>query len=337
MKRLFVLIYMMLFAVTFPLLVCEISLRLVYREEEVNGNYWGIGAFAPSDSLGYMHRPGFKGFAARKDVFLTRVEINQLGLRQRNSVCQIQYRRRILILGDSFAFGLGVEEQSTFVTLIQENLNTEGIGVINGAQTGYCPEQEKILGMRLARLIHPDSIILFLYPGNDIHDNYQERFRNIDVVDGYRLAKDRWLPVSVLDFCRTRSYLWMYTVGKFNRLKNQEHVADFSTLARLRTAEVIEPTLGSLRDLRDYCDRSGIHLGVILIPGSRGRSIFQDSLIGFLMEEDFSYLDLGDMGFNQTHYFGRDGHWNDMGHKKAAIHVLGFLEFFNLAPDAPVN
>ena len=46
----------------------EVSLRILYREEAINGNYWGIGAFVQDADLGYRHAPGFRGYAYREKI-----------------------------------------------------------------------------------------------------------------------------------------------------------------------------------------------------------------------------------------------------------------------------
>ena len=120
----------------------EIVLRVLYREQDAIGSYFGAGAYVQDDLAGYRHTPGFQSEVYRRGAFVCRINIAQNGLRQSNFDAQRQYPKRVLLRGDSFTFGLGVAEEETFATRLQKALNLEGIGVINGGQTGYCVVQE---------------------------------------------------------------------------------------------------------------------------------------------------------------------------------------------------
>ncbi len=192
------------------LIVCaagfEVALRVQYREEEIFGRYWAAGAFVPDKELGFRHAPGFSGRAFRRSAFDCPVEIQANGLRQANYATQLRHPRRLLILGDSFAFGLGVDERAAFPSLIQPPLNSRGVGVINGAQTSYCTAQEVGLGRRLVETVRPDGVVLCLFSENDVIGDYYKRYRNVEVRYGRRLRKNRWLPVAPVDYLRTHSY-----------------------------------------------------------------------------------------------------------------------------------
>ena len=250
-SRWFAAVFLLLLAGV-TVLLAELTLRLQFREEEVNGNYWGIGAFEASETLGFRHRPGFSGFATRPGVFRTSVRINRFGLRQGNLDEQLQYPNTLLLLGDSFTFGLGVEEEEAFASLIQPDLNARGIGVLNAAQTGYSVEQELHLGTLLVPELEPEVILLCLYAQNDIRGDYEKRYRNIDVAYGYRLPKDRRFPGPTVDFFRTHSYLWKLTSGRFNQHSARSAAASFFERAQARTEEVMQPSLRALRRLHDF-------------------------------------------------------------------------------------
>jgi hypothetical protein len=77
---------------------------------------------------------------------------------------------RLLALGDSFTFGMGVEAEQTFV----QNLETEIPGgrliTFNAGVPGYGPAHERVILEELADRVRPDLVVMVLYTGNDLED-----------------------------------------------------------------------------------------------------------------------------------------------------------------------
>lgn len=311
-------ILLILLAVMLPLLGAEIALRALYRDQDVTGTYWGLHAFEPDDVLGYRHAAGYRGRVYRSGVFDCPVEISAYGLRQVGVDSQIEYPRKILLLGDSFTFGLGVREESTFASLMQSSLNAEGIGVINAGQTGYSAEQEVMLGMRLASVMRPAVIILCLFLDNDIKDDYTGRYRNVEVKWGCCLSKDRRLPISAIDFLRAHSYLWIFVAHRLHT-ENLEKPPEVILIS-----DFMRPTLDAVMKLYDYCQNSGIRLGIVLIPPRSGGTVFDAPFKEGLMENDLAVLDLSGNMVGSEGYFHIDGHWNIHGHERAAELLIPF-------------
>src|SRR5687767_3923597 len=89
--------------------------------------------------LGWSHQPGQVGTFSTEQ-FRTSIRINANGLRDRDHA----YERtsdlmRILVLGDSFAWGYGVDEKQRFSQLLETSMNVE---VINAGVSGYSTDQE---------------------------------------------------------------------------------------------------------------------------------------------------------------------------------------------------
>ncbi len=303
----------------------EIALRALYREEEAAGDYFGLGGFVQDDEVGYRHAPGFNGAIYRREVFDCPVSISPQGLRQSNFDAQMQYPQRLLVLGDSYVFGVGVKEEAIFASLAQPVLNFEGLGVINGGQSGYCVTQEVKFGMRLAQTVKPAIIVLSLYPNNDILGDYYKDYENVEVRYGHRLAKDRWLPLGILDFVRSRSYAWMLLEVSAKRKRIEEQRKAFQKLAQDSTALVMQPTLNTLATLHAFCRDNGIKLGVMLIP-SGGKALFDAALKQALNDFGIPVLDLGERKFGRKNYFQGDAHWNENGHEKAAQYFVAFCQ-----------
>lgn len=332
-RRLIFWLLLLASVVILPVVALELLLRMAFREEEVNRNYWGIGAFEPSPELGYRHARNYSGFAVRRGVFDIHVEINDLGLRQRDYRDELGYPDLLLILGDSFAFGLGVEEEAAFPTLLSGALHPHGIGVINGAQTGYSVEQESRLGIQLIAELDPDYILLCIFPANDVEADFYREYDFIDVTYGYRLHKNRWLKDGATDYLRTHSYLWMFVESSYSWKRLQSFMSPrrfscrgpkFQQCYAGRETEVVQSSLDAVFELQESVGLDRLLLVAVITQIERG-SVFDAVVAQAIQEEGIPTLNLGDQGFTREHHFIGDGHWNMLGHQKAAEVIQGFL------------
>jgi len=95
----------------------------------------------------------------------------------RNSA-QLESDDKILFLGDSVTFGLGVQESQIFTTLISKTLNTHSkknsISCINLSMFGYTPRNELNVLKNIGLKFKPDQIILQLY----MNDFYRRNTNN---------------------------------------------------------------------------------------------------------------------------------------------------------------
>ncbi len=141
------------------LLAAEGVARLAYR-----GRWPDPFVFDPE--LGWAHRPGWTG-EVRAGV---RASFDALGLR----VAEADVgrapppkgdARRVLLLGDSVAFGYGLEHEETVARALER---TGGLEVLNAGVEGHGPEQSARLLARLAPALRPDVALLLLCLRNDL-------------------------------------------------------------------------------------------------------------------------------------------------------------------------
>src|SRR5262249_4857583 len=92
---------------------------------------------------------------------------------------------RILILGDSFTFGIGNNLQDTFAKQLEKRLNEREEGmkfeVINGGCSSYSPILEYLLLAQKGLALNPDLVILN-YDLSDVQDDY--KYSQIAEFDG---------------------------------------------------------------------------------------------------------------------------------------------------------
>jgi lysophospholipase L1-like esterase len=107
--------------------------------------------------------------------------------------------RRIVVLGDSFVAGWGVDAREIFSAQLEERLNkssADRVQVINAGRVGSGPTRQCDIYEAVGRRFHPDLVVLAFYLGNDLLDAAQEQDRD-------ELA--RWHPDGI---ARRALYAW---------------------------------------------------------------------------------------------------------------------------------
>jgi hypothetical protein len=96
-------------------------------------------------------------------------EVNALGYRDREFAADKKGRRRILFYGDSFVVGVGVPSGLALPKALERRLGPE-VEVLNLGVYGYGPDQSYAAFTRDGPGLHPDVVLLGLFPGNDFED-----------------------------------------------------------------------------------------------------------------------------------------------------------------------
>lgn len=120
--------------------------------------------------LGWTLNPGWSGRHTHHD-YAARYTINSRGLRHDTPADAGDGGDSLtMVVGDSFTFGLGVNDDATFVHHLQA-ARPPGISFLNGAVPGYSTDQQALLIERRIPVFKPDRIVLVVYLGNDLFDN----------------------------------------------------------------------------------------------------------------------------------------------------------------------
>lgn len=78
----------------------------------------------------------------------------------------------LAILGDSQSFGVGIEDEKTFASLLAKNL---GVSVLNAACPGHNTIEEFWTYQNRIQPFKPRHVLLFFFSGNDPYENYKNR------------------------------------------------------------------------------------------------------------------------------------------------------------------
>ena len=165
-------------------------------EAKEQPSYWklaGAGILDGGDAATrFVLRPGFEAAIGGIDY-----RINSLGLRgSERALAKTPGRKRILVVGDSYAFGLGVKEEGTLDAAIERDASAVGTAIeaINFGVPAYNTAQELALLETLGFTLAPDLVVLLYYPNDNVEATlrYSPRFR-APYVDELPLP-DAWKP-----------------------------------------------------------------------------------------------------------------------------------------------
>lgn len=120
-------------------------------------------------TLGWAGIPDIKGSLKWID-FEHPVQHNQHGFRGKNYPFQRSDKKRIVVVGDSFVWGFGVNDQEIFTAQIENQLGDQW-EIVNMGVSGYGTDQQIILWESLGQKWNPDHVFLFFTFVNDLYDN----------------------------------------------------------------------------------------------------------------------------------------------------------------------
>jgi lysophospholipase L1-like esterase len=169
--------------------------------ESVNHDVDIFSVFDPR--LGRWHRKNFS-----HQFQGTAVSINRNGLRGKDTPYENKnHRKRILVLGDSIAWGYGVNNGETFSDFLESRFSDTD--VINMGITGYGTGEEMMLLEYEGLRYHPDMVILVFSVSTDVHDNLRAQTflsfpSNIFYLEGDKLKIKRFKVDAV-----RRSGMWL--------------------------------------------------------------------------------------------------------------------------------
>ena len=163
----------MLLAFLAGLLLCELLVALLYPQLFVRPDVWRFDS-----QLGWTHIPNASGRLIKPE-FDVLYDINSAGLREREvTPAKPAKTQRLLVFGDSFAEGWGVDLKETIGRRLETELNSGAVDsayqVLNFGVAGFGTDQELLFFERVGRRYDPDQILVLFYP-NDVLNNQSSR------------------------------------------------------------------------------------------------------------------------------------------------------------------
>jgi hypothetical protein len=338
-KRALKLLGFMLFTVVTTIVLAEMASRVLVPEWAPVGGDRGFWAYDPL--LGWSLTPGASGRLEYVD-FSVKVGINSDGLRDRDyPVERVPGKHRMLVLGDSFAWGYGVEQNERFSEVI-ENSRPDW-EIINAGVSGYGTDQEYLYYKLRGSKYRPD-VVLVLFFGNDLENvaNSVQYYHNkpLFVADGggIRLTNT---PVPettpsqrVANFVARNTYFLRIASQIPARWRSGGRQPELGQPAARGSAadeannEVAPPSQQELvvrifLALNEAVRAGGGRLVVVSLPGAY--PLFKDPRFA---DAGISYLPLSGIfrGSPAPVWFAHDLHWTPNGHRIAAAAIDRYLE-----------
>lgn len=248
-KKLFNLIFFFS-SISFALIICEVSVRLLYPAiSNYNLEMWRYAKDMKmpvnKTNLPFHHYPNSAG-----DFYGVEIKTNDIGFRDK-AIDAKKNKKRILFIGDSFTLGWGVVEDSTFTRVLERNLRTSNFDyeVINSGIGNYNSRMECELFKWKGIKTNPDIVILMFFAN-----------------DAESVPKVSSLQYSLI----SKSYLFALLFDRIQKIKvianpNNRWDAYYKSLYEY-TNRSLKDNMDALSEIADICRNRNIPLMFVNIP-----------------------------------------------------------------------
>jgi lysophospholipase L1-like esterase len=333
---------LVLFSTLVALVLSEIVLRLMgsvplYVSPE-RDRFWKYDSL-----LGWSHEPGQRGVFETSE-FRTIVRINENGLRDRlHSYERQDESSRILILGDSFAWGYGVKDGERFSERLEDAF---GFEVINAGVSGYSTDQE-LLWYQNEGIKYETDLVILVLAGNDVGDNERQLVSTIYYKPRFILQDGELVLIGTpvpqtspqgkfIYSLSQRSALVYFLVQRYFDLRSvYAKMKDTSDRSSSQTAidtkaEPFELTVALLEEIRNIAESKNARFMIVTTESwwnYRSDETYDD-LLTTLQKHGFLVLDVESMpGFDpEKMIIPNDGHWNSSGNEFVAKEIQALIE-----------
>ena len=292
--------------------------------------------------LGWSGRPEAQGRMEFID-FSVNVTLNSQGLRDTEySEHRVPGTQRILLLGDSFGWGFGVEKEEIFAELIEAR--NENLEIINASVSGYGTDQEYLYFLHHGHRYGADVVVLLFFGGNDFANSASavQYWHNKPLFDvsGEGLSL-RGVPVPemswtqrIASYISGNTYFLRHVSSSVRAWRDRPKPSAASgtdeanpqPTSRQVSHETLRPdeerVVRLLLQLKQAVSENGARLIVAYIPGKR--DIFKSPR---LTATDIGFFSLAGIfrGAEDKKSFDHDPHWTPNGHRIVAEAVETYL------------
>jgi lysophospholipase L1-like esterase len=272
--------------------------------------------------LGWAHRPGQRGEFVHP-AFRVDVSINSLGLRDLEYPLERGEMSRMLVIGDSFAWGFGVERHERISEILERRHTLWEI--INAGTSGYGTDQQYLYLRDRGLALAPDVVLLLFHHSDFVNNGAAEQY-------GYHK------PYFTLEAgALTLHNVPVPEAGVSQRLKRLVYGTTYLGQAFRQVTRAVSPSSRQSAQRREYdvtwrlieatkalVEKQNSRL---VLVSTRMRRVERDMLASTCerlalpcLQLDEAFIQAG----GQTALDG-DEHWNARGHEVAAAAVDEFL------------
>lgn len=320
----------------------EVALRLVAPQRLSTEFVDGITLGMEHADIGHLNNPNAIAKVSGPE-YSVEYKISSQGFRDQNTYAPTAPggKFRILLVGDSFTFGVGQDYENIWPVLLENSLVGEGqdVELIKAGVPGFDTHQEVQNIARLASEFQPDLVML----GFVTHDLFTNRANTSkgseakNVLSALKSDKKSKLHTVVLAkriaLSMDRLYLRLY----FSTARKTY----FETPPSDLLLSQMKVTQDLLQEAKDSCDQAGCKMAVVSIPQQSqvlARRLLDDDagidpdyideqMADFASEADFHWIKTLDMlaqrndETGQNLFFRLDGHLNRAGNAELANFV----------------
>jgi lysophospholipase L1-like esterase len=319
----------------------------IFLPQTLQTDYVDGGSIAiPDDELGHRLRPGAHA-VVRGPEFAVEYRHNARGLRDKaeHPLPKPEGSTRILVLGDSFAYGAGNAYEHSWPTLVERQLQTDGhaVEVVKAGVPGYDTRSEALYLERIFADYEPDIVLLTFLP-NDLFTNVPidaevgelDENAPVQARHGKASALHSLILLKRLLMAHDRLYARLYMLT--------QRLEYFTTPPSPTLQRQLEVTKELLDRIATFCREQGSELIVLSIPqqfqviAPESAAAFGvdvdaiDRVFGaFAAERDFVWeatlptLRQAYRSEGEDQFYRFDGHLNESGNRSVAAHVAAVL------------
>ena len=323
----------MLLTTFIMLLVCEVIIRFFVPQQLAPVK------FKFDKDIGLMHVPFLKGREYYPKVYDFTFSNGENGFRtSHKGALPKNITKKIMLVGDSFTYGKGVNDQETFAYQLQDALVGNGVEIVNAGVEGRGTDHALRSYQFYKNKYQPNTVIYFAHY-NDLADNIREEYYEV-INDSTFKAKTFEAKTGGIKekLQKSKLYNWLIGHSHFAALLKKVLVAALMPDQIVRYEDGIDMakakklTAGFLHQLKKEVEEDGRKLIIYYIPA---REDLQERIKGGMTEQEQFFdnyfkennvtfhnlsADFIDSGETEIikHFYLPEGHWNANGHQLAA-------------------
>lgn len=293
--------------------------------------------FKKNELYGYELAAGFKGTYAQPE-FSIAVDTNSLGMRDKeHDLTADGYR--ILALGDSISFGIGVELKDAYLSLLEEMLNARNKGkflILKAGIPGYSTYNEKIFLQNKGLGYRPD-VVMIQFWWDDLGVDRLTYQTEAGFLVTRKIASTVQLRAFLNSHFRSYALLRRIFTAIFHRALFKSSIGD-SAVDQAAVNEKCVLTLKEFKEIGKICNQHQVKCLFVLIPSRECIYDFNPQkrawgqLCALLKDNGIVFVDLAPAMERAIHsgekiFYAIDPHLTKAGNKVVAQELSDYLVF----------
>ena len=287
--------------------------------------------FGPHPEFGYALHPGrttpFEYPPAEPRT--TRITANSDGFRQERDLSEVDGRPRLLVLGDSYTFGIGVEEGERFTDLVEQAVPR--LRLDNLAIPGWGPDMMLFAAESVVDRLDADYVVLALF--YDDFRRVRHRYSGLGFtiprleLSGDSLVRRPYPRPGLVERSHLYEALMRALYGE-NRIRSGPSEAEWEINRRI------------LDRFRSLGDRKGFETVLLYLAGpwsGTANDRRREWVRGYAERQGLPLLDLTDAIHPDTAgvFLPQNAHYSPLGHRRVAARLAPFLDSLTAVDDGP--